>query len=86
MYGILPPQTQNTKTTTKTVGQNITKKTLDVQHNIKMQQFIEKEEHEKKLSDQINKFKNELDNLYEKRKSLQQDDELNDIDINRIID
>lgn len=86
MYGILPPQTQNTKTTTKTVGQNITKKTLDVQHNIKMQQFMEKEEHEKKISDQIENYKNELDKLYEKRKNISQDDELNDIDINRMIE
>ncbi len=87
MYGILPSQTsQNSKTTTKTVGQTITKKTLDVQHNIKMQQFMEKEHHEKKISDQIDKFKNELDKLYEKRKSLSQDEELNEKDINRIIE
>lgn len=86
MYGILPPQNQNSKTTTKTVGQTITKKTLDVQHNFKMQQFMEKEEHVKNLTDQINKFKNELDKLYEKRKGLSQEEEMSDYEISKIIE
>ncbi len=86
MYGILPPQNQNAKTTTKTVGQNITKKTLDVQHTIKMQQFMEKDDTELKLTTQINKLKEEFEKLNEKKRTISQDDEIDDSLINRMIE
>lgn len=55
--------------------QTVTKKTLDTQHSLKMQQFIENERVIKELQEKIDYFKGEYDTITRKRSSQQSTDE-----------
>ena len=88
MFGITPPTTtQNVaskSSNTKAGSQTITKKTLDIQHNNKMQQFQDKEVAASKLQEDIESYKKQIENIYQKRKNS--DGELSDEDVNYLIE
>ena len=63
------------QTNQKNKAPTVTKKTLDTQHSLKMQQFIENEKLIKELQEKINFFKREYDAITKKRASQPSSDE-----------